>query len=109
MGYGLEQSIPILMAQSIVDVLKVIQIQIEQCAGGTVLFRRINLDCQIPLAAHSVIQARQEIRVSLLFNAPLIMLFFRNIKEGIKTALTSVHPFDPGLIKVIPAILGFVI
>ena len=67
------------MPQSVVDMLEIIQIQIQQSTFAAGLLRLIDLSCQIPLTAHTIIQSRQEIRIGLLLDAALVQFFICNV------------------------------
>ena len=93
------------MSQSVVDMLEVIQIQIQQSAFAACLLRLIDLPCQIPFAAHAVIQSRQEIRIGLLLDAALIQFFICNVIQGIQIGLFTVHPGNLLAQQIVPGLL----
>ncbi len=72
MGDGFQQHISVLVSQSVVDMLEIIQIQVQQSTFSAGLFCLVDLSCQISLTAHTVIESRQKIRIRLLLNTALV-------------------------------------
>ena len=52
---GLQQRVPILMPQAVVDMLEIIQIQKQQRSLGIRLLRPVDLPGKIPFTAHPVV------------------------------------------------------
>ena len=80
------------MTQTIVDMLEIIQIQIQQRSCLLPLLRFINNARQIPLAAHTVQQSRQIIRIGLLLNPVLIILLLSHVVDCIQRHPAAIHP-----------------
>ena len=66
------------MSQTVINMLKIIQIHIEHGSFAVLLFRSIYISGKIPLAAHSVVKTGQEIRIGLLFYFFLINFLIRS-------------------------------
>ena len=105
MGDGFQQHITVLVTKSIIDMLEIIQIQVQQSTGSAGLLRLIDLSRQIPLTAHTVIQSRQEICVRLLLDPALVQLFIRNVIQGVQVGFFTVYPGDLLAQQIIPGLL----
>ena len=93
------------MPQSVVDMLEIIQIQIQQSTFAACLLRLIDLSCQIPLTAHTIIQSRQEIRIGLLLDAALVQFFICNVIQRVQIGLFTVHPGNLLAQQIVPGLL----
>ena len=74
MGDRLKQNITVLMSQTIVYMLEIIQIQIEKGALAVIELCLLDEMRKIPLTAHPVVKTCEEIIVCLLLYLLLIQL-----------------------------------
>ena len=105
MGDGFQQHITVLVTKSIVDMLEIIQIQVQQSAFSAGLLRLIDLSRQIPLTAHAVIQSRQKICVCLLLDPALVQLFICNVIQRVQIGFFAIHPGDLLAQQIVPGLL----
>ena len=94
------------MSQTIINMLKVIQVNIAECSLATLFPGSLDIDFHIMLTTHSVIKSRQEIIIRLAFNLLLIKLFIRHIINRQQHNPSAIHPVNLSMINVkIPVIL----
>ena len=83
-----------MMPQPVIDMVKVIQIDIKDGTLSTTAHGRVDLFCQILLKTHTVVKACQIIFICLMLNAFLIAFGLGNIIDRCQTHLFAVHPAD---------------
>ena len=93
------------MAKPVIYMLEIIQIQIQQSTFAAGLLRLIDLSCQIPLTAHTIIQSRQKIRIGLLLDAALVQFFICNVIQRVQIGLFTVHPGNLLAQQIVPGLL----
>ena len=90
------------MTESLVNILKIIQIEVKQRSPSGILLCSFRIAGQILLTAHSVIQSGQKVNIRLLFQLFLINFLLCLILQAAKKHRAFVQPFHSGINKLIP-------